>query len=151
MQTTPNRGHMITRTTTQARKMLPALLDWVQRPNGLVLLTRHGRSVGALVSIYDLQRIWSEEEMERTMEQIRAGDPRGLPGTFFHLHLRGSSRESAEELRRIQLTRAEERSILANHGLEPVPNGEVAVEVEEKVVVANALAKVKTRTRSGLA
>ncbi|MEO1797922.1 MAG: type II toxin-antitoxin system Phd/YefM family antitoxin [Pseudomonadota bacterium] len=133
MMITPERGHTVARTTSEARKSLPELIDWVNRPEGRVILTRHGRRVAALVSLPDLERILSETEMEETIAAIKTGDRRRLPGTFFHLHSRGSSRESAEELRRIQLTRAQERSILANHGLEPVPGGEVEIVVEEKV------------------
>ncbi|MEM1375711.1 MAG: type II toxin-antitoxin system prevent-host-death family antitoxin [Pseudomonadota bacterium] len=133
MLITPQPGHTILRSTTEARDQLSALIDWVNRPDGKVILTRHGRKVAALVSIHDMTRIMSEAEMDATIEKIKTGDPHQLPGTFSVINWRLSGRESAEKIRRAQLSRAKERSILAKNGLEPVPGGEVEVVVEEKV------------------
>lgn len=133
MIVTPQPGHTILRSTSEARDQLSALIDWANRPDGKVILTRHGRKVAALVSIHDMTRIMSEAEMDATIAKIKTGDRRRLPGTFSAINWRVSSRESAEEIRRIQLSRAQERSILERNGLEPVPGGEVEAVVEEKV------------------
>lgn len=81
MMITPERGHTVARTTSEARKSLPELIDWVNRPEGRVILTRHGRRVAALVSLPDLERILSETEMEDTIAAIKTGDRRRLSRT----------------------------------------------------------------------
>ncbi|MEO0485745.1 MAG: type II toxin-antitoxin system Phd/YefM family antitoxin [Pseudomonadota bacterium] len=130
----PNRGGVITVSTSEARKRIAYLVDWVHRPDGQVVLTRNGRRVAAMVSIYDLERIMAEKEVQTNVDHLKHARIRRLDGRWsMAWSQKPTTQECAEEIRRAQLSRAQERAVLEKAGLEPVPGGEVVVEVEEKV------------------
>lgn len=122
-------------TISQARARLGELCTLTRDPRQVIVLTRHGKPMAALVSIAEAQRIWDLESDEaigwkhplsgvrgmwRRGPRIAGMEPRP-DGTYV------TAREAALQVRDIQMTRAEERRILHRGGLEPVAGGEIGV------------------------
>ncbi len=121
-------------TISEARAQLGHLITRAQDPREVIVVTRHGEPLAALVSIAEANRIWDLDSDERVewkhpLSGIRGWWSRGrnIPGlepgpdgTYV------TAREAALKVREIQMTRAEERRILARGGLDPVEGGEVA-------------------------
>jgi len=119
---------------TQARDNLGNLVTRAQDPREVIVLTRYGRPLAALVSITEANRIWDLEADEITgwkhpLSGIRGwwSRGRGIPG--MEPGPDGAyvtAREAALKVREIQMTRAEERRILTRGGLDTVEGGEIA-------------------------
>ena len=114
--------------TTHARDQLPRLIHWVQHPRHVVILTRHGKDVAALVSMAEMKIIDRQQDITEDAARKTA--------SFFTLGRGGFSTnaEAALHIREVQLNRLMERQVLARAGVEPVKGGEL-VEVGEEVVV----------------
>ena len=121
-------------TVSQARAQLGQLVMRAQDPREVIVLTRHGRPLAALVSIPEANRIWELEAEATTgwkhpLSGLRGWWSRGKgipgmePGPDGNYV---TPREAALRVREIQMTRAEERRILERGGLEPVAGGEIA-------------------------
>jgi len=111
--------------TTQARKHLTVLIARVQDPRETIVLTRHDKPVAALVCMSELERIWKQKDIDKmTRTEV-------FPTTFtFGKGMKHTTtQEAAEEIQRIQMDRAMERSVLRKAGMEPFPNGELTVEI----------------------
>lgn len=129
-------------TVSAARTRLGAVVTHVQNPNECVVLTRHGTPVAAVVSMAGLRRIWSMEDeqdqglLRHPLYSILTARGRGYSATL-EIGLNGkvvTRSEAALQMRTVQLTRAEERRILAAGGLEEVEGGELRlVEGVERV------------------
>lgn len=120
-------------TVSEARARLGQICAQAQDPREAIVLTRHGRDIAAVVSMAELARIWKLQDDDwfgrrNPLTGRRRGGavvlgaglvagPDGRPVT---------AREAAEQVREIQLTRAEERRVLAAGGLAPVAGGEIA-------------------------
>ncbi|WP_050929334.1 type II toxin-antitoxin system Phd/YefM family antitoxin [Aestuariivita boseongensis] len=125
---------------SDARARLGQLVTLVQDPRLPIVLTRHGKPVAALVSMEEVKRIWELQDDEwfgarSPLTGRRRGGglylsrglvmgPEGKPVTVT---------QAAQIIRERQMTRAEERAMLAAGGLKPVEGGEVAVEIPERV------------------
>lgn len=105
--------------TTLARKRLPELVTRVQDPREWVVLTRHGKPVGAVVSFEDLRRIFDLHDQDAAAR--RPPPPPGLvrlpKGGF------GSPRQAAEQVLKVQMDRKREREVLEAGGLDVVRGG----------------------------
>ncbi|TMV09745.1 type II toxin-antitoxin system Phd/YefM family antitoxin [Ruegeria sediminis] len=120
-------------TISQARAQLGQLVTRAQDPREVIVLTRNGRALAALVSIAEAERIWDLESDEtigwkHPLSGIRGwwSKGRNIPGMEPGPDGRYvTAREAALRVREVQMTRAEERRILARRGLEPVEGGEV--------------------------
>lgn len=120
-------------TISQARAQLGQLVTRAQDPREVIVLTRNGRPLAALVSIPEAERIWDLSDSDtigwrHPLSGLRGWWSRGkgIPG--LEPGPDGSyvtAREAALQMREIQRTRAEERRILARGGLDPVEGGEV--------------------------
>ena len=123
-------------TLSQARRRLSELCTLTQDPRAVIVLTRYGKPVAALVSMEEARRIWELDNTERSgwrhgLSGVRdfwsrrrmPGMEPGPDGTYV------TAREAALQVRDIQTTRAEERRILARGGLEPVEGGELGERV----------------------
>lgn len=122
-------------TLSQARAQLGQLCTRAQDPREVIVLTRHDRPIAAIVSVQEAERIWDLGDTEKRgwhhpLAGLRGFWTRpsrvpemelGLSGTYV------SKREAANQVRDIQLTRATERRILKDGGLEPVEGGEIAL------------------------
>lgn len=121
---------------SEARTHLGQLVTRAQDPRAVIVLTRHGRPVAALVSMPEVERIWDLGDDARTgWRHVLAGmrgwwhrrptvpgmEP-GPDGNYV------TAREAAIQVRKIQMSRAEERRILKAGGIEGVEGGEVAGE-----------------------
>lgn len=121
-------------TISHARANLGALVTCAQDPREeVIILTRHGKPLAALVSVAEPKRIWHLQDDDeigwkhplsgiRGMWSRRRNIPGMEPGPG------GSyvtAREAALKVREIQMTRAEERRILARGGLVPIAGGEL--------------------------
>jgi prevent-host-death family protein len=117
-------------TVSAARQRLGEVVTRVQDPNECIVMTRHGTPVAAVVSMANLQRIWQiEDEEDRGMIKHPLNKNShiiGAPFTRLVQGLRGKM-VTPKEAGTLQLTRAEERRILAAGGLEPVEGGELDV------------------------
>lgn len=121
-------------TVSQARQQLGHLVMRAQDPRQVIVLTRHGKPLAALVSVTEANRIWDLESDETTgwrhpLSGIRGlwSRGKGIPG--MEPGPDGSyvtAREAALKVRELQMTRSEERRILERGGLEPVAGGEIA-------------------------
>ncbi|UUV06912.1 type II toxin-antitoxin system Phd/YefM family antitoxin [Ruegeria sp. YS9] len=121
-------------TISHARANLGALVTRAQDPREVIILTRHGKPLAALVSVAEAKRIWhlqDDDEIgwKHPLSGIRGmwSQGRNIPG--MEPGPDGSyvtAREAALKVREIQMTRAEERRILARGGLDPVAGGELA-------------------------
>ncbi|WP_146345065.1 type II toxin-antitoxin system Phd/YefM family antitoxin [Phaeobacter marinintestinus] len=120
---------------SEARARLGQLCAQAQDPRQIIILTRHGRDLAAIVSLEEVQRIWRLQEEQWFGRRLpwsgkRRGSvvlPMGLtPGPDGRLV---STHEAAEQVREIQMTRVEERQMLEAGGLEPVEGGEIGERV----------------------
>lgn len=111
--------------TTDARDQLSAIITRVQDPRAFCILTRHGKSVAAIVSMAEMKRIMTQQDIE----DISAGRHRPV---MFRLGRGGhmTNAEAAEAVQKAQLDRRMEREVLATAGLQPVPGGELVLEAE---------------------
>ncbi len=111
--------------TSQARDRLPWIIHQVQDPRAYCVLTRHGKSVAAIVSMAELKRIWKSQEIE----DVSSGR---LQPCYLHFGKGGhnTNAEAAEAIQQMQLDRFMEREVLRTAGLEPVPGGELQAVVE---------------------
>lgn len=121
-------------TISQARARLGELATLSQDPRQVIVLTRYGKPLAALVSMAEAERIWDLQDDERVgrrhpLSGLRgwwskgrgiAGMEPGPDGRYL------TARDAALKVREIQMTRAEERRILRRGGLEPVAGGEIA-------------------------
>jgi prevent-host-death family protein len=125
-------------TVSAARQRLGEVVTRVQDPNECIVMTRHGTPVAAVVSMANLQRIWQiededEDEEDRGMIKHPLNKNSHIVGAPFARVVQGlrgkmvTPKEAALQVRTLQLTRAEERRILAAGGLEPVEGGELGV------------------------
>lgn len=120
-------------TISEARAALGQLCTRAQDPREVIVLTRYGRAVAALVSVTEAERIWDLQDETRAgrrhpLSGIRGwwSRGRGIPG--MEPGPDGAyvtAREAALQVREIQTARAEERRILHRGGLAPVAGGEV--------------------------
>lgn len=120
-------------TISEARARLGQLCARAQDPRQVIVLTRHGRALAAIVSIDEVQRIWRLQEdawfgrRNPLTGRRRSGAAKVgmqlVPGPDGRLVTAG---EAAELVRDRQLTRAEERRVLEAGGLSPVEGGELA-------------------------
>ena len=126
-------------TISDARAQLGYLCTRAQDPREVIVLTRHGNAIAALVSISEVKRIWDMEDEARAgwrhpLSGLRGWWSRGKgipgmepgPGGKYV-----TKREAAVQVREIQMTRAEERRILQAGGLEVVEGGEIAERVDK--------------------
>lgn len=115
--------------TTLARERLSEIVRRVQDPRAYCVLTRHGKPVAAVVSMAELSRIFDAHDIERLKTRGWAKAwPTALSGKW-----PSTARETGEMLLKVQMDRLSERRLLARAGLDPIPGGEVAVEVEVPV------------------
>ncbi|SDW16548.1 prevent-host-death family protein [Ruegeria halocynthiae] len=119
---------------SQARDRLGELVTLSQDPRQVIVLTRYGKPLAALVSMAEAERIWdlhNDDQIGRKhpLSGLRGwwSKGQGIPGmepgpdgTY------GTARDAALKVREIQMTRAEERRILKRGGLDPVAGGEIA-------------------------
>jgi prevent-host-death family protein len=123
-------------TVSQARARLGQLCAQAQDPRDVIVLTRHGRDIAAIVSIAEVKRIWKAQDdswlgrknpltgkRSGHAARLTAGLVAGPDGRVV------SAREAAEMVREVQMTRAEERRLLAQGGLEAVEGGEIGERV----------------------
>ncbi len=119
---------------SQARTRLGELVTRAQDPRQVIVLTRHGKPLAALVSISEAERIWDLQDddtlgRKHPLSGLRGwwSKGRGIPGMEPGPDGRYlTARDAALKVREIQMTRAEERRILERGGLEPVAGGEIA-------------------------
>ena len=126
-------------TVSTAREKLGHLCARAQDPREVIVLTRHGRDIAALVSMPEVARIralqdddWFGRKNPLTGQRpskILVVPPGLVPGPNGRLV---THREAAEQVHEIQMTRAEERRVLAAGGLEAVVGGEIAEKVERR-------------------
>lgn len=111
--------------TTTARDHLSEIITRVQDPRAYCILTRHGKPVAAIVSMAELRRIWSDQDVK----DVVSG--RKTPVKFiFGRGSHATNAEAAEAILKVQMDRRMEREVLARAGKAPVPGGEVALEAE---------------------
>ena len=125
-------------TVSEARPQLGHLCARAQDPRQIIVLTRHGRDIAALVSIEEVQRSWQLQNEAWSPKKCsvtgkRKGGALVLPegmtvGPDGHIV---THRELAGIVRNIQIRRKEERELLAQGGLDPVEGGEIAMEMPE--------------------
>lgn len=109
--------------TSEARDRLAAIITFVQDPRRTVILTRHGKDVGAIVSKAELARIWKAEDIDEIANGFRpAMFTLGKGGEW------NTASEAGEAIRQMQVDRLVEREVLKKAGLEPVPGGELMCE-----------------------
>ena len=120
-------------TISEARVRLGQICAASQDPREVIVLTRHGRDLAAIVSMAEVKRIWSlQDDQWLGRRNPLTGRRRGqsmvlstglVPGPDGRLV---STHEAAELVREVQMTRAEERRLLARGGLDVVEGGEIA-------------------------
>ena len=121
-------------TISQARARLGELATLSQDPRQVIVLTRYGKPIAALVSMNEAQRIWELMDddtigRKHPLSGVRGwwSKGRGIPG--MEPGPDGSyltARDAALKVREIQMTRAEERRILERGSLDLVAGGEIA-------------------------
>ncbi len=119
--------------TSEARDRLAAIITFIQDPRRTVILTRHGKDVGAIVSKEELARIWKSQDTDEIAIGFRPA--------MFTLGKGGgwnTASEAGEAIRQLQVDRLVEREVLRKAGLEPVPGGELIAEDMAVVEVADA-------------
>lgn len=114
--------------TTKARAILTEIVTRVQDPRSYCVLTRHGKPVAAIVSMPELERIWSQQRVEDFVEEGWRPVTFEVGKGFFASGK--TQQEVAEELQQVQMDRAMERSILQKAGLTPIPGGEIETAIE---------------------
>lgn len=116
-------------TISEARAHLGHLCTRAQDPRQIIMLTRHGKPIAALVSIPEVQRIWDLSEAQTHGARHPLTGKRGRSGLMGMVMGRNgdfvTTREAAQQVREIQMDRAAERAVLEFGGLEPVEGGEV--------------------------
>ena len=110
--------------TTAARDKLSEIIRLVQDPRSYCVLTRHGKSVAAIVSMAELLRIADQQDIDDTVKGKRR-PMKMIYGTGDH----ATPREAAEAIQKVQMDRWMEREVLLKAGLTPVPGGELRVEM----------------------
>lgn len=118
---------------SDARACLGQLCARAQDPREIIVLTRHGRDLAAIVSMEEVRRIWTLQDdawmgPKNPLTGMRPGGAIQLRRDLT-LGLNGkpvTHREAAEQVQQVQMTRAAERRVLAEGGLDPVEGGEVA-------------------------
>ena len=111
--------------TTTARDHLSEIITRVQDPRAYCILTRHGKPVAAIVSVAEMKRIWSDQDIE----DVASG--KKTPAKFiFGRGSHATNAEAAQAILKVQMDRRMEREVLARAGKDPVPGGEVEVEAE---------------------
>ncbi|MFT7596470.1 MAG: prevent-host-death family protein [Paracoccaceae bacterium] len=125
-------------TVSAARGQLGHLCARAQDPREVIVLTRHGRDIAAVVSMDEVKRIWAMQDNEWLGRRNPLTGRRPIRGMVVPEHLVSDAKgrlvtrhEAAEQMREIQMTRAEERRVLEAGGLEAVEGGEIG----ETVVV----------------
>lgn len=120
-------------TVSEARARLGQLCAQAQDPRRPIVLTRHGRELAAIVSMEEVRRIWKLQDdswfgRRNPLTGGRPGRALSLPMALTAGVDGGlvTQREAAEQVREIQMTRAEERRVLSAGGMAPVEGGEVA-------------------------
>lgn len=115
--------------TSAARDALPGIVTRVQDPRACCILTRYNKPVAAVVSMAELRRIWTQQDME----DIIHNGKRPAMFRFGRGGLYRTNAEAAEAIQQIQLDRRTEREVLMAASLDPVPGGELIAEVEAPV------------------
>ena len=121
-------------TISHARAHLGDLVTRAQDPREVIIRTRHGKPLAALISTTEASRIWhlqDDDEIgwKHPLSRTRGMWSRGRNSPGMEPEPDGiyvTAREAALKVREIQMTRAEERRILARGGLDPVAGGELA-------------------------
>lgn len=126
-------------TVSTARGQLGHLCARAQDPREVIVLTRHGRDIAALVSMTEVARIWASQDDQwfgrknpltgRRPSKAMVIAPGLVSGPNGRLV---THREAAEQVREIQLTRAEERRVLKAGGLQAVEGGEIAEKLGQR-------------------
>lgn len=114
--------------TSRARDRLAQIVARVQDPRSYCVLTRHGKPVAAIVSMPELERIWSQQRVEDFVEEGWRPVTFAVGKGFFESGK--TQQEVAEELQQVQMDRAMERAILQKAGLTPIPGGEIETALE---------------------
>ncbi|MEL7026594.1 MAG: type II toxin-antitoxin system Phd/YefM family antitoxin, partial [Pseudomonadota bacterium] len=109
--------------TSVARDHLSAIIMRVQDPRAYCVLTRHGKPVAAIVSMAELKRIWSDQDIDDIRNGRRPMYFRWGRGNH------STNAEAADAILKVQLDRRMEREVLTRAGKEPLPGGEVAIEM----------------------
>ena len=80
----------------------------------MIVLTRHGKDLAAIVSIAEVRRIWDlqEEAWEGPKNPLTRRRGGGRRADLWRRGEGGNHLEAAHQVRQVQLTRAEERRIL---------------------------------------
>ncbi len=119
-------------TVSEARLRLGQICAQAQDPREVIVLTRHGRDLAAIVSMAEVKRIWKlQDDVWLGRRNPLTGKRRGRTMLVSGGLVPGpdgrpvSTREAAELVREVQMTRAEERRLLAQGGLEAVVGGEI--------------------------
>ena len=138
-------------TVSEARPQLGHLCARAQDPLQIIVLTRHGRDIAAVVSIEEVQRIWQLQNEAWSPKKCsvtgkRKGGALVLPegmtvGPDGHIV---THRELAGIVRNIQIRRKEERELLAQGGLDPVEGGEIAYPVNELTIAGSLPDMIRT-------
>lgn len=125
-------------TVSQARSQLGHLCARAQDPREIIVLTRHGQDLAAIVSIDEVRRIWQLQDeawsgRKSTVTGRRPGAtlvlPQGMtvgPDGQIITH-----RQMAQKVQMIQMRRKEERDLLAKGGLAPIEGGEITEKMVE--------------------
>ncbi|MEL7106671.1 MAG: type II toxin-antitoxin system Phd/YefM family antitoxin [Pseudomonadota bacterium] len=109
--------------TSNARKHLSEIVTRVQNPREYCVLTRHDRPIAAVVSMAELKRIWTDQDME----DVRTGKRK--EAYIWGMANYKTNAEAAEGILKIQMTRRAEREALALAGKTPIPGGEIAIDL----------------------
>lgn len=113
--------------TSIARKHLSEIVTRVQDPRSYCVLTRHGKPVAAIVPMKSLTRIHDLEDIE----DIATGKTYPTKFRFGkNTHWCTTQKEAAEQVLKTQMDRKTEREVLKNAGLEPIPGGELVMDVD---------------------
>lgn len=118
-------------TISEARSQLGRLCTIAQDPNQPVVLTRHGRPLAVLVSVAQAERIWNIDNTENwgwyhALHRSRHSNKPEWQDVVLGRDGRVTTpREAAQQVREVQMSRAEERRVLRLGGLKPVEGGEI--------------------------
>lgn len=113
--------------TSVARENLSQIILLAQDPRAVVVLTRHGKPVAAVVSMAEMQRILKQQDVE----DISVHGVRKLVHWFGPSELGARTLEEAgEKVQQMQLDRLAEREVLRKAGLPVVEGGELEAVVK---------------------
>lgn len=103
---------------SEARRRLSEIVTRVQDPRAFCVLTRHGKPVAGVVSMDELKRIWDLSDLEdigprstltgqrtRALKAVPNGMVWGPKGLLTY-------REAAEQVKALQMDRAQETAVL---------------------------------------